>query len=442
MSMPSGHKQGLREVLSLPQIVALYIGSVIGSGILLVPGLAAELAGPSSIVAWLAMSILVIPMAITMGLLAARHPSSGGVSHFVKLAYGARYGNLVGWFFLLSVPIGGPVVAVTGAQYVGVLLHWGSGQVHALAALIMVVPFVMNIFGLRLAGSVQTVVIALILAILLLAIGTAIPHYDAANFTPFLPRGGFSVMKAAGLMFWCFIGWEAVTHLSAEFVDPRRNAIRGVLWSAGVVALIYFAVAFMTVATHSYGDGQSAASLSVMVHLSLGPVGGWIVAVAALFICFAAHNAYASAAARIAYALAREGAAPRWFGRLHRKYRTPIGGLAFLAAGSAIALAVLYSGVVSLAQLIELPNATFIATYIGGCLAGVRLMRDYPLGRAAAWISLVVTLGLYPFLGWSALYPLVIVAIVQVWQRRRTSAVPAGLAPADPAKPDLPASHS
>ncbi|MCC3372725.1 APC family permease [Cohnella sp. REN36] len=442
MSKSASVQPGLREVLSLPQIVALYIGSVIGSGILLVPGLTAEIAGPGAVLAWLAMSILVVPMAITMGLLAAKYPSAGGVAHFVQLAYGARFGHLVGWFFLLSVPIGGPIVAVTGAQYVGVLLHWGDGQVHVLAALIMVVPFVMNVFGLRLAGSVQTIVIALILAILLLAIGTAIPHYDASNFTPFLPHGSFSLLKAAGLMFWCFIGWEAVTHLSAEFVDPQRNAIRGVLWSAGVVALIYFAVAFMTVATHSYGGGRSAASLSVMVQLTLGPAGGWVVAAAALFICFAAHNAYASAAARIAYALAQAGAAPRWFGTLHRKYGTPIGGLAFLAAGSALALAVLYSRVVSLAQLIELPNATFIATYIGGCLAGVRLLRGSGIGRAAAWVSLLLTLGLYPFLGWSALYPLAIAAIVYVWQRRWPAGIPAEPVPSEPAPQDLSAPPS
>lgn len=92
-------QSAFQEILSLPQIVALYVGAVVGSGILLIPGLTAELAGPASILAWLVMSILVLPMAITMGLLSARHPHSGGVSHFVRLAYGDRFGNAVGWFF-------------------------------------------------------------------------------------------------------------------------------------------------------------------------------------------------------------------------------------------------------------------------------------------------------------------------------------------------------
>lgn len=412
-------KSAFQETLSLPQIVALYIGAVVGSGILLIPGLTAELAGPASILAWMVMSILVVPMAITMGLLSARHPHSGGVSHFVRLAFGDRFGNAVGWFFLLSVPIGGPILAVTGAKYLAILMNWGDVQIYTVAALIFFIVLVMNVFGLQLAGKVQTIVVSLIIAILLLAICTAIPHYDAANFTPFMPNGWYSVMQTAVLLFWCFIGWEAVTHLSQEFVNPQRNAIRGVLWSAGVVALLYFGVAFLTVGTHSYGNQMSAASLSVMVQLSLGPIGGWIVAVTALFICIASANAYVSAASRIAYALSQEGIAPKWFGILHPKYRTPIGGLAFIMVAFIVVFYVLASGMISFSQLIQLPNATFFATYIGGCFAGIRLLRDSRLGKPCAWISLVVSLGLYPFLGWSGLYPVAILIILNVWEKRK-----------------------
>ncbi|WP_139489965.1 APC family permease [Brevibacillus dissolubilis] len=418
-SQPQTTASGLQKTLSLPQIVALYIGAVIGSGVLLIPGLAAEMAGPASILAWLAMSILVIPMAITMGLLSARFPDAGGVSHFVRLAYGDRLANMVGWFFLLSPPIGAPILAITGANYVKAILNWNDAQVFATAAVILLTVLIMNIFGMHIAGNIQTIVVALIVTILLLSIGASVPHVSAANFTPFAPHGWVSVLQAAGLLFWCFIGWEAVTHLSEEFVDPRKNAIRGVLWSAGVVALLYFGVAFMTVATHSYGAGKSEASLSLMVQLTLGPVGGWIVAGTALFICIATANAYVGAAARTAYALAKQGNAPRWFGKLHPKYNTPTGGLLFLTLCFIAVLSVLYSGVLSLAELITLPNATFFATYIGGCFAGIKLLKDSKLGKAFAWVSLVVTVALYPFLGWSALYPLVIVFIILLAEKKK-----------------------
>lgn len=401
---------GLSKTLGLTQIVALYIGSVLGSGVLLIPGLAAEKAGPASIVAWLLMSVLVLPMAITMGLLSARFPSAGGVSTFVRTAYGDRFGNMVGWFFLLSVPIGAPILSVTGAHYLAVLFQWGELQVYLCAGLILLTVLGMNVIGLHVAARVQTIVVSLILSILILAVIAAIPHTSAEHFVPFAPNGWLSVIQAAVLMFWCFIGWEAVTHLSEEFVDPSKNAIRGVLWSAGIVALLYFGVAFMTVATHSYGVGISAASLSVMIQLSLGPVGGWIVAITALFICIATANAYVGAASRIAFALSQENIAPRWFGKLHPKYQTPTGGLLFLSMCFVLVLTTLYLGLIDLSRLIELPNSTFIATYIGGCLAGVKLLRDNRVGRIASWTSLIFTAGLYPFLGWSALYPLAIAA--------------------------------
>lgn len=419
MEKSTTHAPGLAKTLGLPQIIALYIGAVIGSGVLLIPGLAAEKAGPASSLAWLFMSILVLPLAITMGLLSARHPSSGGVSTFVRMAYGDRFGNMVGWFFLLSVPIGAPILGVTGANYLAVLMNWGDTQVYATAALLLVAVLWMNVLGLHVAARVQTIVVALIISILILAVVAALPHASREHFTPFAPNGWLSVVQAAGLLFWCYIGWEAVTHLSEEFVDPAKNAVRGVLWSAGIVALLYFSVAFMTVATHSYGEGISAASLSVMVQLSLGPVGGWVVAVTALFICIATMNAYVGAASRIAYSLAREKSAPRWFGKLHGTYRTPVGGLLFLALCFVVVLSVLYFHLIELSRLIELPNATFFATYIGGCMAGVRLLRDSRVGRIASWTSLVVTVGLYPFLGWSALYPLVIAAALLLREKRK-----------------------
>jgi len=105
---------------------------------------------------------------------------------------------------------------------------------------------------------------------------------------------------------------------------------------------------------------------------------------------------------------------------LNGKYGTPVGGLGFIASGGILALCVLASGAVTLTEWIALPNATFIATYIGGCLAGVKLLRDDRIGRLASWVSLVVTVALYPFLGWPAVYPLAVVAVAAFWKKRQT----------------------
>ncbi|MCZ8519447.1 MULTISPECIES: APC family permease [Paenibacillus] len=142
--------------------------------------------------------------------------------------------------------------------------------------------------------------------------------------------------------------------------------------------------------------------------------GGWAVAATDLLICFAAHNA----SSRAAYALAQEGVAPKWFGALHLKYGTPVGGLIFIAAGRMGALLPLYSEAVSLAELIALPNAAFIAAYIGGCMPCVRLLRDSRWGRSCAVLSLAAVLALYPLLGWPALYPAGAAIGLYVWRIR------------------------
>ncbi|MGZ4123146.1 MAG: amino acid permease, partial [Tumebacillaceae bacterium] len=143
----------LKKTIKLPQLVALYVGAVLGSGILLVPGLAAEMAGPASLIAWGIMTLLVLPMGLTMGLLSARHPSAGGVSHFVTLAFGERWGSLIGWFFLLSPPIGVPICGMTAAGYVGAAFGLGMKGQIVVAALVLLVALLTNWFGMQVAGQ-------------------------------------------------------------------------------------------------------------------------------------------------------------------------------------------------------------------------------------------------------------------------------------------------
>ncbi|MBC8079196.1 MAG: amino acid permease, partial [Gorillibacterium sp.] len=251
----------LKSTIGMPQAISLYIGAVLGSGVLIVPGLAAQIAGPASLLAWGLMTLLVLPMALSMGLLSARYPNAGGVSHFVTLAFGPRTGSLIGWFFLMSVPIGGPIVALTGAGYLTAALGMGEGARVIFAILMLVIGLLINLIGMKVVGRVQVAVVIAIVSVLLLAIVGALPHIQFAHFTPFMPHGWGSVGKAAALLFWCFIGWEAVSHLSEEFIDPQKAAIKGVTIAAIIVGLLYFLTALATVGTQSYLNKGAEAPL-------------------------------------------------------------------------------------------------------------------------------------------------------------------------------------
>ena len=407
----------LKKNLNLSQIISLYIGAVLGSGVLFLPGLAANMSGPLSIVSWIVISLAAIPLAMTMGLLSALFPSSGGVSHFVRTAFGNTYGTVIGWMFLLSVPTGVPIIALTGSSYFGQLWGWNEHQVVLGAAAILFVVLAMNYVGLKTVGLVQTLVVGAILLVLVIAIISAFPHASLDQFKPFAPHGYFVSIKTAGILFWCYIGWESVTHLSGEFNRPDRDALRGVLWSAGIVSVLYITLAVMVIATHSYGNGMSETGLSHMAQLTFGKAGAIGVSVTALFIAVASSSAYVSAGSRVAFSLASQNAAPKWFGRVHRKYSTPSGGLGFIAIIFVFILLGVYSGLLTINTLLPFPNATYFATYIGGAAAGVKLLNGHRIGKLASLLSLCITLGFFPFLGWVALYPVAVVAIVMIWNK-------------------------
>ncbi|PWK11232.1 APC family permease [Tumebacillus permanentifrigoris] len=408
----------LQKTIRLPQLVALYIGAVVGSGVLLVPGLAAEIAGPASLIAWGIMALLVLPMGLTMGLLSARFPHAGGVSHFVTRAFGERWGALVGWFFLLSVPLGVPINGLTASGYLAAAMHLSDVQQALVAGVIMLVALGTNWLGMKVAGQVQVAVVAAIVVVLVAAFAGSVPNWDVVHLQPFMPHGWWSVGEVAAILFWCFIGWEAVSHLSEEFVDPERTAVRGVLLAVGAVGVLYLMAAVATVATGSYGGTDTVAALSRVIQQILGPFGGILAAVTAVFICTATAIAYTGAASRVALALARQGQAPRQFGQIDEKRNTPSGALYFLGACYLIVLVLYANGLISIKALIQLPNATFIATYLGGCLAAVRLLHDSKWGLRCAWISLLMTLAVYPFLGWMGLYPVVIGAAVLLFSKK------------------------
>lgn len=404
-------KPSLQRNIGMTQAIALYIGAVLGSGVLIVPGLAAEIAGPASLLAWGLMTLLILPLALSMGLLSARFPNAGGVSHFVTLAFGPKAGALVGWFFLMSVPVGAPVAALTGAGYMTAAMGWGNPARIALAAGMLVIGLVTNWLGMKVAGKVQIAVVIAIVAVLVFSFAAALPNMERVNFTPFAPHGWMSVGQAAAILFWCFIGWEAVSHLSEEFKDPQRAAVKGVSIAAIIVGILYFLSALATVGTQSYLHGGADASLLWIISRPLGAWGGFIAGLTGLFICTATIIAYAGAASRVAYALARQGEAPKWMGRLSAHYQTPVGAISFLTVCFIIVLSLYGSGLVSITTLITFPNATFILTYIGGCAAGIRLLRGSRLGVTISLISFAATVCVFPFTGWAILYPLVITLV-------------------------------
>ncbi|MDQ0172923.1 amino acid transporter [Paenibacillus tundrae] len=189
--------------------------------------------------------------------------------------------------------------------------------------------------------------------------------------------------------------------------------------AAIVVGVLYFLTALATVGTQSYLHGGADVSLVWIISQALGSWGSLIAGLTGVFICTATVIAYTGAASRVAFALARQGAAPQWLTRLSGRFHTPIAALGFLAICFILVLGIYGSGLVSLTTLIQLPNATFILTYLGGCAAGIRLLRGNRAGVVISWVSFIATAVIFPFVGWAVLYPVVIIILYGLLSRNR-----------------------
>lgn len=397
--------------LTLYQIIALYIGSVLGSGILILPGLTADLAGPAALVAWFLMSILSIPMALTMGLLSIRLPNAGGVSHFVSTAFSPALGSLTGYFFFFSSIVAVPIMAITGAGYACQAFGLDTTIGMGITLLIIGVAICSNYLGMHMTGQLQLAVVCATIGILAGAILGSVQNISLVNFTPFLPHGWISVGQAMTLIFWCFLGWEAVSHVTEEFEDPKRDICRATIIASTIISSIYLATIIAVIGTRSYGEGISEVSLIHLIGIATGTHGLYLAGFITLFITIAPSIAYTGAACRLAFFLSKSGSAPGCLGRTSSRYHTPVGGLVFLSGCFLLILAIYWMDLISMALLIQIPNATFILTYIGGCAAGLVLFKEEVLGRAVSVISLLVSFIVLCFAGWAMIWPLLIFGI-------------------------------
>ncbi|PPF81326.1 amino acid permease-associated protein [Subtercola sp. Z020] len=404
--------------VGLAQGSALYIAAVLGTGILVLPALAAQVAGPASLLAVGALIVLSVPLAGTFAALAARHPDAGGVATFVRLALGQTAARMTGYWFFFGVSFGAPVVAMLGAEYVVAVLGAPGWVAFVVAPVLLAPSFALNAFGLKLSGRVQLVLSALLVVVVVGVVALAAPSGQAANFEPFLPHGWAGVGTAISLFVWAFAGWEAVTHIAGEFVNPRRTIPLATAVAIVVVGAAYLALQWITVAV--LGERAGSGPMSAVPLLSLVEAAGWsgaryAVAAIAAVVALGVLNAYVGAFAKLGASLGRDGDLPRWFGRgaesggLPRRALLLVGGL----VGADFTLMVISGG--QLTPFILVHTSCMVA------VAAMRLLERFSVGWWMSLVSAVLVAGLLVLAGGTLVPPalLAVAALVVTVVRRR-----------------------
>ena len=301
--------------IGLATASALYIAAVLGTGVLVLPGLAADAAGPASVLAVAVVLVLSIPLAGTFAALAARYPDAGGVATFVRLALGPTAARAAGYWFFFGVNFGVPVLAALGGNYLVAALGLDAAWVTPIGFGFVILPIILNFFGLRVSGRVQLGFSALLVIVVVGVVASAVPAVRVTHFTPFLPHGWTGVALAISLFVWAFAGWEAVTHIAGEFRNPRRTIPLATAIAVAVVGLAYLALQFVTVGVVGTNRTASAVPLIDLVSATLPGVGPVVVAVIAAVVIIGVSNAYLPAFANLGASLGRDGDLPAWFGR-------------------------------------------------------------------------------------------------------------------------------
>jgi amino acid efflux transporter len=406
MALTDVEQPVVSQHLTTSRGAALYIGAILGPGLLLLPGLAAAEAGPASILAWIALLGLSGLFAAVFSALGRHSPSAGGVIGYVTAGLGPRAGRAIGWMFLAGVVGGAPIVCLIGAGYVTELTGGGQAARAAVAAVLLLTVVGLAAGGLRASASAQLVLVGLLIAVVVVAVAGSAPAARAGNWAPFAPHGWLSVGSAAATLMFSFAGWEAVAPLTTRFANPARQLPRAVAIALAVTTALYLGLAVATISVLGPRAATDVPLAGLLSHVA-GAAGPEIAAVAAVVLTLGATNAYINGAAAMAGQLAHAAPGNHRFTPLHRL-------LAVIVAAGLLLILGYGLGIVSTTALVAVPTVLFLAVYLGAMIAAARVLRG-PARLASLPAALAVTVML-GFCGWALAIPAA-VALATSWRR-------------------------
>jgi len=332
----------LARTLDQKDLVLVVIGTVIGSGIWLVPGAVLKNSGGDpglALTVWLVGGIFSLLGALTFAELGAMYPDSGGSYTYVREAFGPLPAFLLGWTLFLAINTGSmATLAVAFATYAGEFAPLGTLARRLVAATMIAVVAAVNIRGTRQAASVQNwstgvkVGVILALAVSGLLLGT---HGGATASRAFTVPISGSVLSGAGVgllgVLWAYEGWVNVTNSAGEARDPQRTFARGIVIGTAALVAIYLVANLGYLA--ALGPDRVAGTQRVAadaVRVLYGPFAAKLIGAAVLVSVFSATNGLALTSPRTYFAMARDGVFFSKLAEVHPRFGTPA--LAILAS--------------------------------------------------------------------------------------------------------------
>lgn len=336
--LQGAQKHGLKKNLGALDLVLLGIGCIIGTGIFVLTGVAAaDYAGPGVMLSFILSGLACAFTALAYAELAAMVPVAGSAYTYTYVALGELAAFVVGWSLILEYTVGSAAVAAGWSGYmVGLLKSAGiylpmawtavpadGGIVNIPAILIVLLLGGLLVLGTKESATLNRVLVFIKLAVVALFLFLASPHVDPVNWQPFLPFGLKGVAAGAAIVFFAYIGFDAVATAAEECKRPNRDLPIGIIGSLIVCTVLYIAVAAVLTGVVPYTMlGNSEPVAFAMRHIGL-TMGGALVALGAVCGITTVLLVMMFGQSRVFLAMSRDGLIPSNLVKFHPRYGTP-----------------------------------------------------------------------------------------------------------------------
>ncbi|MEO7987054.1 MAG: amino acid permease [Gemmatimonadales bacterium] len=390
--------QTLRRALGPFNLTALGIGSVIGTGIFVLTGTAAsQNAGPALVLSMIFAAVACALAGLCYAELASMIPVAGSAYTYAYASSGEFAAWIIGWDLMLEYALSVGTVAVGWSGYfVSFLRDLGLTLPHALtmapggacggafnlpAAAVVLVVTALLVVGIKQSANTNTVLVVIKTVVLIMFVALGAAYVRRENLVPFIPPntgefghfGWSGVFRGAAVMFFAYIGFDAVSTAAQEARNPQRDMPIGILASLAICTVLYIAVAVVLIGIVPYQRLNVADPIAVGIDATGLTWFSPLVKISAIFGLFSTMIVQLLGQTRIFYSMSRDGLLPPLFGRVHPRFQTPY--LSTLLTGLVVAGV---AGFVPLATLSQLVSIGSLFAFVLVCVGVVVLRRTAP----------------------------------------------------------------
>jgi basic amino acid/polyamine antiporter, APA family len=383
----SAEKTNLKKNLTSTDLAALGIGAVLGTGIFVSTGVGAHMAGPAVVLSFIVAAITSGLCALTYAELATMFPVAGSTYTYSYIAFGEIIAWVIGWDLMLEYLVSSAAVASGwSGTFVGLLKSAGvalpklitqgpaSGGIIDLPAVVIVALVTWILFvGIKESAKLNNVIVVIKIAVIVLFIVLGVFHISVANYKPFAPFGWTGVMAGASIMFFAYIGFDAVSTAAEETINPKRDVPRGLAICLGVVIILYVSVAI--VITGMVPFKQISQNNAIPDALSKFGInwGAALVGTGAVIGMISTLLVMLYGQIRVFMVMSRDGLLPKVFSKIHPVHKTPT--LCTIITGT---IAAVMAGLLPLEEIIKLCNIGTLFAFVLVSIGVIVLRKTMP----------------------------------------------------------------